>query len=697
MAGRSLRDVAGKKKVFGDSEEHIFVQGQHVLAPWNGDMLIAVIEKLLASNYYLIRYLDGHERKIKGGELREAPEELETVESETVEITIEGGDDAPISEDTSVNVPAGNAADVDESNTSAHHAPILVENGKRMYRKRTNVMSLGGHMSVTAVKPKAKGKKKPSTMVNDALTYLEERQDWGSAVLYVCPPDVSVLTDEDSGDEEHVDDMQNNVMDQLNRNQLEAEFELVLTTGADEEERITDVVPDDEEIAQPQKTKEEKATERKLKAKEKVDAYRQQKEAKWEENYCFESNDLNEILSGFQWPPNEYMNLDILVGMSPTDLFELFFDNDVLTLICEQSNKYALEKGAVLWDELGIDELRCYMGIILLSGYNQLPGRKMYWEEAPDVHNSMVSDAMRRNRFLEIMRYIHFCDNGTLNTTDKCSKVRPLFEKVVANFQKYAMLTKCMNVDESMVEYFGKTGNALKQRMPQKPIRSGFKVWCLNLDDGYLYNCEVYQGKGSQSQYQATFGHGPDVVLGLLDDLPTGNFSIYIDNYFTSISLLHHLAEKGVGCTGTFSKNMLSQCPFPTDLEMKHLGRGSFKSYVQKDLNIQLTKWQDNKQVTVGSNFQCDSPPDDCQRWSTKVKERITVPRPKAIASYNQHMGGTDNMDQAISVYRPMMRIRKWYWPLFVYILQISVYNGWKLNRRLDPKKWSFLEFTGIL
>ena len=115
MAGRSLRDVAGKKKVFGDSEEHIFVQGQHVLAPWNGDMLIAVIEKLLASNYYLIRYLDGHERKIKGGELREAPEELETVESETVEITIEGGDDAPISEDTSVNVPAGNAADVDES------------------------------------------------------------------------------------------------------------------------------------------------------------------------------------------------------------------------------------------------------------------------------------------------------------------------------------------------------------------------------------------------------------------------------------------------------------------------------------------------------------------------------------------------------------------------------------------------------
>ena len=52
-----------------------------------------------------------------------------------MEITIEGGDDAPISEDTSVNLLAGNAADVDESNTSADHAPILVENGKRMSKK----------------------------------------------------------------------------------------------------------------------------------------------------------------------------------------------------------------------------------------------------------------------------------------------------------------------------------------------------------------------------------------------------------------------------------------------------------------------------------------------------------------------------------------------------------------------------------
>ena len=181
--------------------------------------------------------------------------------------------------------------------------------------------------------------------------------------------------------------------------------------------------------------------------------------------------------------------------MSPTDLFELFFDDEVMGYICQQTYKYAMEKGAERWDDVDVEELRCFFGILLLSGYNRLPSRKMYWEEAPDVHNTLMSDAMRRTRFLDLLRYVHFCDNEALEVTDKCSKVRPLFNMVVERFQKNAHLTTCVNVDESMVEYFGKSGNALKQRIPTKPIRSGYKVWALNLDDGYLFNCEIYQGK----------------------------------------------------------------------------------------------------------------------------------------------------------------------------------------------------------
>ena len=41
-----------------------------------------------------------------------------------------------------------------------------------------------------------------------------------------------------------------------------------------------------------------------------------------------------------------------------------------------------------------------------------------------------------------------------------------------------------------------------------EPIRSGYKVWCLNLQGGYCYNFEVYQGKGSKNKYADDSGLG---------------------------------------------------------------------------------------------------------------------------------------------------------------------------------------------
>ena len=130
----------------------------------------------------------------------------------------------------------------------------------------------------------------------------------------------------------------------------------------------------------------------------------------------------------------------------------------------------------------------------------------------------------------------------------------------------------------------------MKQRMPINPIRSGYKLWSLNLDDGYMYNCEIYQGRKNQSQYQVSFGHGPGVVLGIMDAIPKGNNEVYVENFFVLTKLLYHLGQQGIGCTGTFSKIMIQSCPFPTDNKMVKPVRGIFKSFVHKDLNIQLSK-----------------------------------------------------------------------------------------------------------
>ncbi len=42
-------------------------------------------------------------------------------------------------------------------------------------------------------------------------------------------------------------------------------------------------------------------------------------------------------------------------------------------------------------------------------------------------------------------------------------------------------------------------------------------------------------------------------------------------------------------------------------------------------------------------------------------------------------MGGVDLLDRLCSSYRPMIRGKKWYWPLFLNIINASIVAAWKV------------------
>ena len=141
------------------------------------------------------------------------------------------------------------------------------------------------------------------------------------------------------------------------------------------------------------------------------------------------------------------------------------------------TDRYAIENDAIDWVPLNRPTLKCFVAIMILSGYNRVPSWKMFWEEQLDVQQRLVKEAMSRNQFRLILQNLHFCINSELDPDDKCGKVRPLLNLLRSNIQRNAILTKEVNVDESMIPYFGKFGNRIKQRMPLKPIRSGYKVY----------------------------------------------------------------------------------------------------------------------------------------------------------------------------------------------------------------------------
>src|SRR6476469_9304650 len=59
-------------------------------------------------------------------------------------------------------------------------------------------------------------------------------------------------------------------------------------------------------------------------------------------------------------------------------------------------------------------------------------------------------------------------------------------------------------------------------------------------------------------------------------------------------------------------------------------------------------------------------------------------------------MGGVDRMDQNIGAYRISVLTKKWWWPLFAYLLDVAMQNAWLLYRltaSYDEQPMDQLEF----
>jgi len=152
------------------------------------------------------------------------------------------------------------------------------------------------------------------------------------------------------------------------------------------------------------------------------------------------------------------------------------------------------------------EEIGAFLAVLILSGYVPLPRRRMYGQQAADCRNSVATNFMTRDRFDEIMCYFHLADNNQLNKEDKFAKLRPSFDNLNRSFLARFCSETRLSIDESMVPYFGHHG--CKQFIRGKPIRFGYKIWCLNTTLGYPIQFQAYQGKGSVTRPELGLGGG---------------------------------------------------------------------------------------------------------------------------------------------------------------------------------------------
>jgi DNA excision repair protein ERCC-6 len=148
---------------------------------------------------------------------------------------------------------------------------------------------------------------------------------------------------------------------------------------------------------------------------------------------------------------------------------------------------------------LTADEVRVFVGFLLLTGYHKLPSERLYWSEDEDLGLKIVKKAISRNKCKKVKSMIHFQDNE--NKQDRGFKIRLLMEMINVAFQQSGIFEEFLSVDEMIVKDYGH--NSLKQFIRGKPIRFGYKLCSLCGTSGYCFNFRLYCGKDQRTQRTA--------------------------------------------------------------------------------------------------------------------------------------------------------------------------------------------------
>ncbi|KRX82830.1 PiggyBac transposable element-derived protein 3 [Trichinella sp. T6] len=117
--------------------------------------------------------------------------------------------------------------------------------------------------------------------------------------------------------------------------------------------------------------------------------------------------------------------------------------------------------------------------------------------------------------------------------------------------------------------------------------------------------------------------------------------------------------------------------------------RGSFD--YRSDVKFYVAKWHDNSLVTVASSWQTHNPVHKSKR---RIEgQRRDISQPNLIRSHNTGMGGVDLLDRFSLACRPSIRGKKWYWSLFMNVLNVAAVAAWRIHCKAKRKSLRHLEF----
>ena len=172
-----------------------------------------------------------------------------------------------------------------------------------------------------------------------------------------------------------------------------------------------------------------------------------------------------------------------------------------------------------------------------------------------------------------------------------------------------------------------------------------------------------------------------DVVVKLMQPFLNQGYRLFVDNFYTSITLFKTLFTQGTPATGTVIETRRG---FPLALKngkewARKKERGSMRW--EWDAPVLALQWIDNKVVSLLTTIDNANDKIQVQRktkkndtWNTKV-----VYQPKAVSNYNKYMNAVDRSDQILATNNILHKCMRWWKTLFFHLIDIAVVNSFIL------------------
>jgi len=285
----------------------------------------------------------------------------------------------------------------------------------------------------------------------------------------------------------------------------------------------------------------------------------------------------------------EEVTVQLPQNATPHNFLSLYLSDNIVDLIVCETNRYAhqyIQHNVIpphspvrTWTPTTRDEIYAFIGLSLLMGLIYKPRMYMYWSGDKIFRTPVFGQVMSRDRFLLILRFLHFNDNDLYDAKDRqrdrLHKIRPIMDMIKVNCSSVFSPGRDLCVDESLVLFKGRV--AFKQFVRTKRARFGLKMFELCTSRGILLDFLVYHGK-MREELASIPGHhllfSEQVPITLMSRYLDKGHRLFLDNYYMSPVLTQYLLDRQTKVVVTVRPTRRN---FPRELANLSIAKGESK------------------------------------------------------------------------------------------------------------------------